>query len=234
MAAADAAGMLNRVSRPVSLEHELADVAAALERADAGPALFEAPKDSPWPIFSGAVSSRRTAALALGCEPGRGGGPHGPRPGAGQRGGDRPGGLGGVARRRHDRRRRGPGRHTHTHALTGRRGCLHHGRGERDQGSDQRSGEPFVQPDADAGPQRSGLQRQRVARRGHVHAQPARPRRALRRGPGHRPRPGGDDRGRRAHAGRRAADRGCPARPARSRCAGAPPSTWTFRRTPRW
>ena len=69
MAAADAAGMLNRISRAVSLEHELADVAAALERADAGPGLFETPKDSPWPIFSGAVSSRRTAALALGCEP---------------------------------------------------------------------------------------------------------------------------------------------------------------------
>ena len=70
MAAAEAAGMLNRIARPVSLEHELADVAAALERSDAGPALFEAPKNSPWPIFSGAVSSRRTAALALGCEPG--------------------------------------------------------------------------------------------------------------------------------------------------------------------
>ena len=69
MAAAEAAGMLNRITRPVSLEHELADVAAALERADAGPALFEDPKDSPWPIFSGAVSSRRTAALALGGEP---------------------------------------------------------------------------------------------------------------------------------------------------------------------
>ena len=62
--------MLNRITRPVSLEHELADVAAALERADAGPALFEDPKDSPWPIFSGAVSSRRTAALALDCQPG--------------------------------------------------------------------------------------------------------------------------------------------------------------------
>lgn len=70
MAVAEAAGMLNRISQPVSLEHELADVAAALERSDAGPALFEAPKNSPWPIFSGAVSSRRTAALALGCEPG--------------------------------------------------------------------------------------------------------------------------------------------------------------------
>ena len=67
MAVADAAGMLNRIKRPVSLEHELADVAAALESAGAGPALFEDPKDSQWPIFSGAVSSRRTAALALGC-----------------------------------------------------------------------------------------------------------------------------------------------------------------------
>ena len=62
--------MLNRVTKPVSLRHELADVAAALERADAGPVLFENPKNSPWPIFAGAVSSRRTAALALGCEPG--------------------------------------------------------------------------------------------------------------------------------------------------------------------
>jgi len=69
MVAAEAAGMLNRVVRPVSLQHELADVAAALERNDAGPALFENPKDSPWPIFSGAVTSRRTAALALNCAP---------------------------------------------------------------------------------------------------------------------------------------------------------------------
>ena len=69
IAVAEAAGMLNRIERPVSLEHELADVAAALESAGAGPALFEDPKDSQWPIFSGAVSSRRTAALALGCPP---------------------------------------------------------------------------------------------------------------------------------------------------------------------
>ena len=68
MAVAEAAGRLNRVVRPVSLDHELADVAAALERADAGPVLFEAAKGSPWPIFAGAVSSRGTAALALGCD----------------------------------------------------------------------------------------------------------------------------------------------------------------------
>ncbi len=69
IAAADAAGMLNRIKRRVSLEHELADVAAALESSGAGPALFEDAETSPWPIFSGAVSSRRTAALALGCTP---------------------------------------------------------------------------------------------------------------------------------------------------------------------
>lgn len=61
--------MLNRVKIPVSLRHELADVAAAMERADAGPVLFECPSESPWPIFAGSVSSRRTAALALGCQP---------------------------------------------------------------------------------------------------------------------------------------------------------------------
>ncbi len=69
IAVAEAASMLNRIQTPVSLTHELADVAASLERSGAGPALFEEPKDSPWPIFSGAVSSRRTAAVALGCEP---------------------------------------------------------------------------------------------------------------------------------------------------------------------
>jgi len=69
IAAADDAGMLNRVKTPVSLRHELADVAAAFERADAGPVMFENPEGSPWPIFAVAVSSRRPAALALGCGP---------------------------------------------------------------------------------------------------------------------------------------------------------------------
>ncbi len=68
IAAAQDAGMLNRVKRPVDIVHELADVAASLERADAGPVLFEHPEGASWPIFSGAVSSRRTAALAIGCE----------------------------------------------------------------------------------------------------------------------------------------------------------------------
>ncbi len=67
--ALDGAGLLARVAREVSLEHELADVAAALERSDAGAALFTEVAGSPWPVFSGAVASQRRAALALGCRP---------------------------------------------------------------------------------------------------------------------------------------------------------------------
>ncbi|MFQ5556004.1 MAG: UbiD family decarboxylase [Acidimicrobiales bacterium] len=62
------AGALAEVVRPVRLEHELADVGAALERADVGAALFVDVVGSPWPIFSGGVASRRRAAIALGCE----------------------------------------------------------------------------------------------------------------------------------------------------------------------
>jgi 2,5-furandicarboxylate decarboxylase 1 len=65
----DAANQLARVERPVSLVHELADVAASLARNDTGAGLFTAPDDSPWPIFCGSVTSHRRAALALGCEP---------------------------------------------------------------------------------------------------------------------------------------------------------------------
>ncbi len=67
--ALDDAGLLARVDREVSLEHELADVAAALERSDTGAAFFGQVAGSPWPIFSGAVASQRRAALALGCGP---------------------------------------------------------------------------------------------------------------------------------------------------------------------
>ncbi|MCP5027552.1 MAG: UbiD family decarboxylase [Actinomycetia bacterium] len=66
--ALEAAGALARVGVPVSLEHELADVSAALERSDVGAALFENVTGSRWPIFSGGVASRRRAAIALGCE----------------------------------------------------------------------------------------------------------------------------------------------------------------------
>ena len=48
VAALEAAGRLARVRREVSLEHELADVAAALERTASGAGLFERPTGSPW------------------------------------------------------------------------------------------------------------------------------------------------------------------------------------------
>ena len=67
VAALEDAGQLARIRRPVSLEHELADVGATLERTGGGAALFEQPTDSPWPIFSGGVASHRRTALALGC-----------------------------------------------------------------------------------------------------------------------------------------------------------------------
>ena len=62
-------GQLARVSQPVSMQHELADVGAALERAGAAAGLFERPEESPWPIFCGGVASGRRAAIALGCQP---------------------------------------------------------------------------------------------------------------------------------------------------------------------
>lgn len=66
--ALDSAGQLARVRQPVSLEHELADVAASLARGDIGAGLFTDVIDSPWPIFCGSVTSHRRAAVALGCQ----------------------------------------------------------------------------------------------------------------------------------------------------------------------
>ncbi len=66
----EATGALSRISRPVELDHELSDVVAAMQRTDAGAALFEDVVGSPWRIFSGAVASQRLAAIALGCEVG--------------------------------------------------------------------------------------------------------------------------------------------------------------------
>lgn len=66
--ALDQAGQLARVSSEVSLEHELADVAASLARNDVGAGLFENVTGSHWPIFCGSVTSHRRAAVALGCE----------------------------------------------------------------------------------------------------------------------------------------------------------------------
>ena len=67
--ALDTAGQLARVSKPVSLVHELADVGAALARSDTGAGLFENVGESQWPIFCGGVASHRRAGIALGCRP---------------------------------------------------------------------------------------------------------------------------------------------------------------------
>lgn len=68
IAALESAGQLVRIRQPVSLEHELADVAASLARSDTGAGLFTDVVDSPWPIFCGSVTSHRRAAVALGCQ----------------------------------------------------------------------------------------------------------------------------------------------------------------------
>ncbi len=65
--ALDDAGQLVRISKPVDLEHELADVAATLVRNGGGAPLFENVKESPWPVFSSGVSNQKRAAIALGC-----------------------------------------------------------------------------------------------------------------------------------------------------------------------
>jgi len=69
IAALEAAGQLARIQQPVSLEYELADVAATLARSGGGAALFEQVSGSPWPVFAGGVANQQRAAIALGCKP---------------------------------------------------------------------------------------------------------------------------------------------------------------------
>jgi 2,5-furandicarboxylate decarboxylase 1 len=64
----ESAGQLARIRKPVSMVHQLADIAATLDRADAGAGFFENVIDSPWPIVAGAVGGRRRAAVALDCD----------------------------------------------------------------------------------------------------------------------------------------------------------------------
>ena len=56
------AGQLVRIKKPVGLTHELADVAATLERSGGGAPLFENVTGSPWPIFSSGVANQKRAA----------------------------------------------------------------------------------------------------------------------------------------------------------------------------
>lgn len=66
----ESAGQLVRIKKPVSLEYELADVAAALERRRGPAPLFENVTGSDWPVFSSAIARQTRAALAMGCEKG--------------------------------------------------------------------------------------------------------------------------------------------------------------------
>lgn len=68
LAALEAAGALLRVQRPVSLIHELANVAATATRQGRGVTFFERVAEAGWPVVAGAVASPPLAALALGCE----------------------------------------------------------------------------------------------------------------------------------------------------------------------
>ena len=68
LALLDVNDQLVQVSTPVSLQHELANVAATVARRNLGAALFEAPDESDWPVFAGAVTNQTLAALALGCQ----------------------------------------------------------------------------------------------------------------------------------------------------------------------
>ena len=68
MSVLETAVQLIKIQRPVSLIHELANVAAACQRQGRGAILFEHLEGADWPVFAGAVGSPTLAALALGCD----------------------------------------------------------------------------------------------------------------------------------------------------------------------
>ncbi len=70
LTALEAIGQLARVRRSVSLIHELADVAATLERSGGPAPLFEQPQSEAgfnWPVFSSGLAHIERVAVALGC-----------------------------------------------------------------------------------------------------------------------------------------------------------------------
>ena len=75
----ESAGQLVRIVRPVSLDHELADVAAALERASGPARVFEnvdaahrgGGPIAAWPVFSSAVANQRALAWRWAAQRGR-------------------------------------------------------------------------------------------------------------------------------------------------------------------
>jgi 2,5-furandicarboxylate decarboxylase 1 len=59
---------LTTIRKPVSLVHELANVATSIARQGRGAALFENPADAQWPVFGGAVVTPALAGTALQCD----------------------------------------------------------------------------------------------------------------------------------------------------------------------
>ena len=78
LSALEARGQLARISKPVNITHEAADVGATIERTGAAAPLFEqiyasapdaARTDFPgWRLFSSAVANQERVAIALGCD----------------------------------------------------------------------------------------------------------------------------------------------------------------------
>ena len=62
-------GQLAKITKEVSIDHEIADITASLARSDGGAAFFDNVKETEIPIFAGGVSSHKRTALALECEP---------------------------------------------------------------------------------------------------------------------------------------------------------------------
>lgn len=68
IAVLEEAGQMVRIHHSVSLDHELANVAAGCQRQGRGAVQFESVEGSAWPVFAGAVGSSTLAALALECD----------------------------------------------------------------------------------------------------------------------------------------------------------------------
>ena len=64
----ETSGLMVMIRKPVDLKHELANVAASVQRKGYGASLFLHPVGGDWPVFAGAVGSPELAAQALECE----------------------------------------------------------------------------------------------------------------------------------------------------------------------
>jgi 2,5-furandicarboxylate decarboxylase 1 len=63
----DRMGQLTKINQPIKLVHELANIAATLDRQGRGAVIFQHPEGSDWPIFAGAITNSTSASLALEC-----------------------------------------------------------------------------------------------------------------------------------------------------------------------